>query len=464
MAIETYSGLWWLHTLDEQLRERNVKLRKLYDYASGNHPLPEGAKHWQDYYKQWQKRARTNLCGLASSAVSDRMQIQLFRSGELGDPAIDDFLWRWWNLNHLNAQAEQVHSSMTDISLAYVLTGPGDGVTPKYSVESAFQTIVENDPSEWCSPYAGMKIWDQKIGGQPGKIAQVYLPDRVETLMAYDNKYSSSAAQLTWWVEKAEANPIGRVPLVEFVNRPKIHGGGMAEFEEGIDVQDRINSNTLHLLTISQSQAFRQRYVKGLPTEDENGNPQDPPFEALVSALWAVEDLDIEFGEFQQVDLRPLLEEVKHDIAQFVMLTGLPPHYVQGDMVNAGTEAFAAAETRLVAKVESRTRVAGEYWERVQQLGGAWVGLEIPDDLQTLWKDPERKTDAQLADAALKDLQSGVPWETRMSRRGFSPQEIERMKLQRQEDAEYDAAVAARTVQMVADSPDPGIDNGDTEA
>jgi hypothetical protein len=153
--------------------------------------------------------------------------------------------------------------------------------------------------------------------------------------------------------------------------------------------------------------------------------------------LWSVDadPSDVEFGEFAQVDLRPLLEAARDDVTSFITLTGLPPHYVAGDLVNASADALAAAEARLVAKVKARQRIFGESWERVLNLAARWINVELPPDTEIIWADPERKTDAQLADAAVKKQAAGVPWRQRMEDLHYSPAQIDRMETDRAADA-----------------------------
>jgi hypothetical protein len=448
---EQGSPLWWVLKLDKMRRDRALRLSMLRRYASGDHPLPEASQRWRDYYRSWQKRARTNYCGLASASVAERLQVTGFTGGS---ELADSDLWRLWKRYRLDADADLVHHAQTDLGVAYVLVGP-DRVSP----ESPFQVITYSDPADPRLIVAGLKCWtDMGV-----RYAKLYAPGEVYTFTAPDPESWQDLDDLEWRQSGVvETNPLGRVPIVPFHNRPTLDRDYLAEFEDAIDVQDRINSLMLHMLTISQSQAFRQRYVKGLMTEDEDGNPVDPPFEALVSALWVVEDTDVEFGEFQQVDLTPLLRALQESITQFVTITGLPPHYVAGDLVNASADALAAAEARLVAKVRARQRVAGESWEDVMRLAAAWQGVDVAEDVSVLWADPERKTDAQLSDAVLKSAQYGVPWEQRMIDRGYTPPQIERMRTQVKDEMRLDAERAAMTARLALG--DDGADTGSAPA
>tara|TARA_Y100000310_G_scaffold16871_1_gene16793 strand:+ start:2518 stop:3831 length:1314 start_codon:yes stop_codon:yes gene_type:complete len=436
--------MWWLKRLDERRINRLNRYKQLRNYANGDHPLPDGSDAWKDHYKKWQRRARTNYCGLAARSVSERMTIDGFRAG---DKDTEDKITAIWQRNLLDSDSRLVHSCQTDLSDAYVIVGPDDKGGALVTPESPEQVITETDPGNRRVTRAGLKVWKD----DDTRHAELYLPDSI-------TRFRSASEYEDWRrIGQPEGNPLGQVPVVRFVNRPLLGGDGLAEFEDAIDPQDRINTIILQILSISASQAFRQRWVKGLDLTDAEGNDIEPPFEAVVSALWAVEDTNIEFGEFAQVDLRPLLDSLKAAIEAFITLTGLPPHYVAGDLVNASADSLAAAEARLVAKVKDRTLVAGQAWETVVMLAGKLEGFEVPDTVEVIWKDPERRTDAQLADAALKGSQFGVPWRQRMEDRGYSIATIDRMLGMRDEDAVYVAASQALAAQASLE----GLDNGE---
>ena len=113
-------------------------------------------------------------------------------------------------------------------------------------------------------------------------------------------------------------------------------------------------------------------------------------------------------------------------------IAALPPHYV-GLSGNSPTsaEAIRSAEASLVTRARRRQRVWGGAWEDVMRLavqvqqGAPVSGM---DELETVWANPETRTVAQAADAAVKLYAAGV-----IDRRaalediGYTPAQIERM-------------------------------------
>ncbi|MGH3099312.1 MAG: phage portal protein [Streptosporangiales bacterium] len=445
------SAGWWLARLGRRLDDRRARYDLLDRYFRGDHRLPEGDDRCRDMFRRFQRKARTNYVGLVAESVRERLHPVGFRTGGASSGDVDDEAWRIWQANYLDADSGLVHLAALVFSDAYVCVGanPNDDRTPVITPEDPREVIVETDPVNRRLVRAGLKLWTDDL--DKTRHAVLYLPDKIHYFSSRADETNTGLdryGERAWEVEQdPRDNAIGAVPLVRFVNRPTLSNDGLGEFEDLLDVQDRINNTVLDRLVISKLQAYRQRWVKNIPTEDEDGNPLDLPFVPGVDLLWAVDapeagEPEAAFGEFEQVNLTPLLEAVKEDRQALVMLSGLPPHYVAGDLINASEAAMAAAETRLVAKVRERMRHFGESWEAVIRLAFRYVGDDARTDSEMLWADPERKTDAQLADAADKKMTAGVPWHQRMVDLHYSPQEIKRMESDRASDALH-AALAA---------------------
>lgn len=435
---------WWLARLGKKLDDRRAHYELLDRYRCGEHPLPEGDDRCRDMFRRFQRKARTNYCGLVVESMRERLAVTGFRMGNqdtaAGSEESDAEANRIWQANYLDADASMVHIDALTYGRSYVIVGPNpdDDATPLITPEDPCEVISESDPVNRRLVRAALKTWHDDVDGN--RHAVLYLPETIYYYEARRQRARFGRFDANAWQPEQDpaTNPWGVVPVVPFVNRPDQRREGFGEFEDVVDIQDRINNTTLDRMVITKLQAYRQRWVKGIPTEDEDGNPLDLPFVPGVDLLWAVEDENVEFGEFQQVNLSPLLDAVRDDVKAFVTITGLPPHYVQGDLVNASADALAAAEARLVAKARERARQFGESWEAVMRLAFRIIGdteRAAAVDAETLWADPERKTDAQLADAAVKKMQAGVPWAQRMRDMQYTPAEITRMRAERADEA-----------------------------
>jgi hypothetical protein len=98
-----------------------------------------------------------------------------------------------------------------------------------------------------------------------------------------------------------------------------------------------------------------------------------------------------------------------------------------------------SAEAGLVKKTTRRMRHFEDAWEEIVQLAMAVTGVRIPlTAIETVWRDPESRTEAQHIDAVGKRRQMlEVPLAQAWEDAGYTPPQIERM--QAMHDAEKKA-------------------------
>lgn len=453
---------WWLKRLEAKIEDRQPRYRELTRYDIGDHPLPEGDERCRPMFQQFQRKARSNYISLVIEAVLERMKIVGFRTGADSTNAADKEAWRIWQANRLDARSALVHRAMLVNSHAYVMVGkskdPRRAATPIITPESPRQVAVETDPLDQLTTLAGVKIvQDTRLDAT---VAVLGLPDLIYTFI---KPKSGSDWQLKG---DPQPNTAKVVPFVEFVNRPQLDhadvtilgtgryvrgaiGHGLSEMASVVDIQDRINDTILNRLVIAKVQAYRQRWVKGIKTEDESGQPIDLPFIPGVDMLWAVEDIDAQFGDFAVTDLGPIMKAVEADIRDLAAISRTPPHYLLSELSNVSGDALNQSETGLSMKGWERIGTTSDPWEQVMGIVGIHVGNEAlsAPDTEILWKDPEARTRAELADASVKESAAGVTWRFRMERLGFSPQEIDRMDAERQAEQLMAAVTAAQSPQ-----------------
>jgi hypothetical protein len=453
---------WWLKQLQAKIEDRQVRYRELTRYDIGDHPLPEGDERCRPMFQSFQRKARSNYVSLVIEAVLERLKIVGFRTGADNTDDADKEAWRIWQANRMDARAPLVHRAMLVTSHAYVMVGkskdPNRAVAPIITPESPRQVAVETDPLDQLTTLAGVKICQDKR--LDATVAVLGLPDFIYTFIKPNTGGD--------WQLKGDRQPntANVVPFVEFVNRPQLDhadvtilgtgryvrgaiGHGLSEMASVVDIQDRINDTILNRLVIAKVQAYRQRWVKGIKTEDESGQPIDLPFIPGVDMLWAVEDIDAQFGDFQVTNLGPIMKAVEADIRDLAAISRTPPHYLLSELSNVSGDALNQSETGLSMKAWERIGTTSDSWEQVMSIAGIHAGheaLSAPDS-ETLWKDPEARTRAELADAAVKERAAGVTWRFAMQRIGFSPPEIDRMDAERQAEQLMAAVTAAQAPQ-----------------
>lgn len=436
---------WWLIRLGKKLSADQHRYDKLERYWRGDPPVPHGNHKMREAYRRLQHLARTNFGALVVETVLERMKVTAFRAGADGTVDNDKHAWGWWQANSLDADSGLVHRMAVMMSKAYVCVGedPDNPGQPLVTGEDPRQVIHESTPTNRRKILAALKTWWDDIDNV--QRAMVYLPDKVYSYVTTSAvKVDATADRLwspaSWELDTSEypegwgTNTLGEVPFVPFVNKPDLAGNGMGEYEDVVDVLERINTTILDRMVVTAMQAYRQRWAKGVTVTDEHGNTQST-FDPGADLLWAVEDDNAVFGEFQVTDISPIIKAIESDVQYLAAITRTPPHYLLAGIVNVSGTALGAAETGLVSKLLERETEYGESWERVNRLAGKVTGTSVPLDAEVVWKDPQFRTLAEQADAALKARQAGVPWRTAMAMFGFSPQEIDRMEAERAQDA-----------------------------
>ncbi|MCR8576473.1 phage portal protein [Streptomyces sp. Isolate_219] len=432
---------WWFKRLAEKQVRRLPELHRLHRYAVGDADLPEGDNRVRETFQKFQRKARSNYIGLLCESLLERLRVTGFRAGSDATSADDKDAWAMWQANSMDADIPLGFRAALYMREAYLFIGPPNGSAGKYpviTVEDPREMIAEMDPLRKRRPLAVLKMWNDTIVGQRRALLMVggdfhsyTAPLQNEASYAYDGFSLDS-----WTASGSAPNPAGRPPVVRLANRMDIDGTCLAEAEDVIDIQDRINNQILDRLVISKMQAYRQRWVTGASFEDEDGNPMEP-FKPGADLVWAVEDETAKFGDFSQADLTPILSAVRDDVRDMAAISRTPAHYLLGEFINAAGDAFDASETGLVAKAKERMAHFGEAIEEAIRIGYLYLKDPRADafDSEVQWGDPQRRALAEMADAATKLSAAGVPWRTLMGVLNFTPQEIDRMAAERASDA-----------------------------
>ena len=140
--------------------------------------------------------------------------------------------------------------------------------------------------------------------------------------------------------------------------------------------------------------------------------------------------------------------------------TRTPPHYfyLGGGQPPSG-ESIKSAESGLVAKSHRRMLYYGQSWEEVQRL--VFLVLRDPKSeapIETVWKDPEFRSEGEHVDAITKKRALGIPDEVLWQELGYTPQQVESFKRMRLEQSVADAALvdaAAAIAPPPAVAPEP---------
>ena len=445
LFVPTYDPIGVLNALDEALDRRVLGLKRYSDYYEGEQPLVYSTEKWRRAFGGMFDKFSDNWCQLVVDAVEERLDVTGFR---FGDDQDDNDAWRIWQRNGLDADSQIAHTDALIYGVSYALVWADSAGEATIDVESAEQTIVSYVPGSRRERAAGLKRW---LADDATVHATLYMPDYLWKFTAVAGSSRTDGPRLGGWVPREVdsepwplPNPLGVVPLVPLVNRPRLvprvraSSEGASEIAQVIPMQDAINKVLLDMLVASEFGAFRQRWVSGMdiPTDPETGQPVEP-FKAAVDRLWMTENPEVRFGEFGATDLTPYVKSVEMLVQHVASQTRTPPHYFYLSGQFPSGESIKSAETGLVAKARRKMRHFSEAWEEVIRLAFAVDGDERADfrEAETIWADPESRTEGEHVDATLKKKALSVPIQQLWEDLGYSPQQIDRFRSMMAEEA-----------------------------
>lgn len=433
---------WWLLRLSKKLDERNKRIAQYDLYYRGIQSLDFASPKFREAFGSTFAAFSDNWMRLVVDAVNERMNVTGFRYGD--NPASDKKAWQIWQANDLDMMSNLAQLEALVNEESYGLVWPDEKTgKPKITIEHPTECIVEFEAGSRCNRAAAIK----RFVNDDGYLwATLYLPDGLYKFMSkrpFDSLVA--AGQIEWQQREIDGemwplpNPMkGEVPVVPLMNDPRLLTGGVSELVDAIPLQDAINKTILDMLVASEFAAAPQRYAVGFqPPKDENGQPL-PVFEKLVNRLWVSSNKDTTFGQFPQADLAPYVKTAEMLVTHLASRTRTPPHYFYLNGQFPSGEAVKSAETGLVAKARRKMRVLGEGYEEIMRLGFVVMGdkgRSEEEAIETVWADPESRTEGEHIDATVKKRALGVPLQQLWEDAGYSPQQIERFLVQLEQEA-----------------------------
>lgn len=411
-----------LESLSARLDEVQSPLAKLDAYYDGKQPAAFLSQKSKDALDGRLRVLSVNFPRLLVNSLAERIRVTGFRG--IGDETADPSLWQVWENNDLTTQSHLAHVDALTHGRSYVIVWADESGKPLVTVESARQVITAHNPATG-SVTAAVKRWED--GRQ--HFAVVYEADKITRYQGKENALQ---------VVEVIPNPLGEVPVVPIVNRSRLLDVyGSSEMSDILDLTDGLNKIMSDALVSSEFFARPRRWVTGLEiVEDENGTPIDP-FSSEANRVWQSENPDTKFGQFDGARLDGYGDLTAVLTQQIGAISGLPPHYLglNGDQPPSA-DAIRSAEASLVAKVTGKQRMFGRSWAKIADLIVRVRDGHNDRDFETLWASPETRTPGQLADAALKLNQMGVPLAAVLANPlGYSPAEIDQIIVQRRAEA-----------------------------
>jgi hypothetical protein len=439
-----------------QVRSRPWRI--LDDYYEGRHPMQFATPKFQEAFGALFAAFADNWIPTVIDAPVERLHVQGFRFGQTSDA--DDDAWSMWQANGLDSAVEQLHTEAIKLGEAYWLVDPpAEGDTwPRITAEHPLQTIVECDKGDRTRRLAAVKTWQARDGRT---LCTLWLPDMIYRWERYAATLSTGIVlppMLGAWQPRTDApareeNTLGVVPVIPVRNRPGMLSGGRSDSEPVLGLQDAINKLGSDGMVGSEFTAWPQRVLTGVaqPKDPDTGRPVPrSQLEAGASRLLLFSNAAAKTQEWAAANPAALVPLIEMYVQHFAAQSRTPPHYLLGQIVNVAASALKAAETGLVARTKGKWPDFGESHEEMIRVGFLAVGDQEKAnrmDAETIWGDPETRSEAETFDAAVKGLAVGLPERVVWERIGLSPTEINRAQAEKAADAllnpTADAAVAS---------------------
>ena len=405
---------WWLARLYKRLTDRRDMVDFFSEYYCGEHPLPWVAPQARDEFRRIVKMTRSNYMGLVVDATAERLNVEGFRFGGEGDADADT--WRIWQANDLDSYSDMawLEALISGASYFHVAPNPKDTSTPFVWVEHASQAIVEHAPgTNRRDRAASLKVWNDDWTGEIH--ATLQLPDRIYKYRT--KKTTADANGNLQWSERAvqgeqpngqRKNPLGTVSIVEIPNNPRLLEGGVSELYDLTDIQDRINKTIFDRLQTQEFGVDPQKWAVAFPTEDDNGTPNVVEFGR--NRMVTTDIAETKFGNFAVAPLDPYSMAKREDVKDIASRSRTPAQYLLGEMSNVNGETLKASESGLISKVKQRMRPFSEATEEAMRLARRAAGLSDATDarMETIWTNPQYRTEGELTDAVIKRLASRI--------------------------------------------------------
>jgi hypothetical protein len=437
----------WRSLLIGQLAVQQEWCQVFEAYYDGNHPLQFATSKFREAFGNLFGAFADNWCQIVVDSSVERLEIVGFSIGG----SASDQAWALWQANALTVESVIAHTEAGKCGRCYLLVDPNGDEGPRITVEHPEQMVVANDPGDRRKRLAALKRWE---GDDRHHYVTLYLPDQVFKWESAEPVHQAGGP--IEWVERSDdlhesSNPLGVVPAIPLENNPGLLGRPHSDLDSAIPLQNAVNKICTDMIVSSEYGAFPQRVLTGVdvPKDPETGQPiKDDEMKAAMSRLWTFKSPDVSAIQLPAADMNNFVVSIEMLIQHLAAQTRTPPHYLLAKMVNLSGDALATAEAGLVEKCEKKILFFSDPWEEAMALALTAAGTDtLPADVESIWKNPERISQAQLTDASVKKKVSlDVPVEQIWLELGYTPEKIKEMAkvLEGKEEAALAAAALAQ--------------------
>ncbi len=438
-ALDLYS--------QQEAERQDLDVLRLYVTGKQRMPLviPQDAPR---EVKEMARISRINIIAIVVNALVESLFVDSIRTvddaapgDDPADPAADPAsdVWQVLQSNRFDTRQSGLYRAVFTYGYGYMVAVPGQSDTPVVRAASPrrMTALYGYDP-DWP-----IEALEHRRGGR----FTLYDDEAI-----YELGRSPKGDSWQLLAEPIE-HGLDYCPVVRYVDAedldlddepawsaPPYAGGAVTNVVAGqvaplLTLQDQADVTTFGLRSAEWYTAFRQRWIVGWTPESRSAKVS-----AAASQMWTFDDHpdDIRLGEFAETTLDGYLRSRDATARFAATLSQTPVHELIGELVNLSAEALAAAEAGRDRKVDLRKNGFGESHEQLSGLIGDLRGVDVPDDIEIVWRDTSARAFGAIVDGLGKLAQMlDVPPEALWERiPGATRQEVQRWgKLRREGDA-----------------------------
>jgi hypothetical protein len=471
-----------------ELEAERTDLDVLRQYVTGQQALPLVVPRTAPVeVRELARTARINLIAIVVQSLVESLYVDNIRMTDSPGPAANTRLdlptpnldpgagvdpdeplapiWQTWQANRFDRGQSGLYRAVFTYGYGYVVVTPGEPTPVMRAVSPRRMHAVydDDDPTwpvfaiEWRKSHGGVRyrLYALDADGQAGVYVLGYdrKADRFGLIDAFplDLPYLPIIRYVPFDDLDADDEPVRVANLGNGANQlvSVLTAGEVAPL---MTLQDQTDISSFALKSAEWYSAFRQRWIVGWTPERASDK-----MTAAASQMWTFDEdpESVRLGEFSETTLDGFLRSREAVLKYAATLSQTPVHELIGELVNLSAEALAAAEAGRDRKVELGKTSLGESHEQLAQCIGDLRGVDVPEDIETVWRDTSARAFGAVVDGLGKIAQMlNVPADMLWDRiPGATRQDVERWRA-RAKEGDSMASLTALLGQQAA--PPPG--------
>lgn len=435
-------------SLRGDLETERTDLDVLRRYATGQQALPLVVPRTAPAeVRELARTARINLIAIVVNSLVESLYVDNIRMSDdknAPTPADPDEalapIWQTWQANRFDRGQSGLYRTVFQYGYGYAVATPGKPTPVVRAVSPRrMHAVYDSDEPTW--PVMALE-WRKGQGNRYRLYAQSDEGDVTVYKLGYDRE-----SRRFGLLEEPSPIDLPYVPVVKYLpyedldvddeplrlgSYPTGPNATIAVMTAGevaplMTLQDQTDISSFALKSAEWYSAFRQRWVIGWKPETAGQK-----MAAAASQLWTWDEdpESMRVGEFSETSLDGFLSSREAVLKYAATLSQTPVHELIGELVNLSAEALAAAEAGRDRKVMLAKTSLGESHEQLAQCIGDLQGVDVPDDIETVWRDTSARAFGAIVDGLGKVAQMlHVPPEMLWDRiPGTTRQDVERWK------------------------------------